>query len=1819
MLTRKKRLFSAFVLFLFCILSFLPTASFATEDKEAEASSNNSGSQLIEITANYLNGIGGTEIINSETYSTARSEKEPQYIEDYVYVDYEENVDYIYVPKDIPYIVGYPDDTVRPLRYLTRAEAAAIFSRLYDGDYPKQVNTYHEGKTFTDVSENHWAHDEIVKLYECGIISGDNHMYYPDTPITRAELAALATRFNPDKFPSNDAGSSPFKDVADGKWYDDVVALAAANKWVSGYPDGSFRPEANVTRTETMAVINRVLQRQITTERLNEVGAPNPYTDIKASDWYYADAIEATIPHNTEDWHVIDYNDGQYNVIVENFVDREGNTLAEEEVSAGKEMDAPKDIPGFEYLGYIRHTTYIYEPGVADPEIIKVSDAKESKPFQPGDTVTYTVAMNNSADATRKIENATFKDTIPEYLTLVDGSVTLNNKSVEYELTYDKDEETGEDINETINVTIGDIPIGETQTVKFKCTIKEDAWNQTIKNTAIMSGDNIEDQEAMDEGYTVREGIAILNIEKTGSRTKVEVGDKYTYNVKVSVDKESETKAKNVVVTDVIDENLNFDGNVLLDNQAVQNYTYDQETRTLTVELGTMEKETSKVLSLDVSVLNEAYNAKIENTAEATADNADPVEDAADVVQVVDGLVDMTIEKNASVEEAVAGQTFTYTIDVGMYRYSETDARNVVVTDVIDENLNFVGPVYLGDEVFQDYKYNRDSRTLTINLGDMNVDEVKNLSFDVSVKEDVYNVDVPNVATVEAENSEPVSDDAQVHVRDGVAKLILDKSVDKTDVEVGDEITYTIKVEVDKLSETKARNVLVTDVVDSNLHFNDVVKIDGRTTNDYIFDSETRTLTVELGDMDKGEIKEISFKADIVKTAWGANIANVATDTAENADPVEDDADIVIVNRGEARLSIAKDVNTLNAEVGDSLTYTMNVTADLSSKEPARNVIVTDVIDENLEFDKGVMVDGKSADYSYDKDTRTLTIELGDMDPGTSKVVSFDVRVAKGAYNTIIENTGYAEADNAPMVSDSAEVVTVAEGGADLTIKKSVDQKEVYVGDTVFYTIKVQNERDADTTAHNVVVEDKLPEGMQFAGIALLNGQNANYKYDPDTNVVSVIVGGLNPGEEAEVKVQVLITEAAYSMELKNVAVVTSDNADPKEDETTINVPDGDPNGNISRKTPSKTSVKPDEQFTYTITIGNDQNATADWENVVIEDPLPNGIVFEGNVEVDGTGQSGTNHQFDDRTNTITFRPDPIAPGEKVTYRFTVHVAETIEVDGKVVSTEGMSFTNIATLTDDEGETPIPSVPVEVPIGDAAPSITKTADVETAEDLDFVTYTVTLRNDANASIWKNVVLEDVLPAETQLVGQPTVNGVGNSDYVKGGNTITIVLGDIQPNQTVEVKYTVMVRQGTQKTLIVTDGQKATEEQIRDLTVTLRNVATASGDNGTVGATDDKVKVPPIVVEEGGGDNPPAFNPGEPTIEKLTEKTIVDLGNDPYNEYTILLTNPSDEVWKDVVVTDDYLDTSRLHLVSDSVTVNGVNKPWGSGYTYTANKTTLRDKLSIPVGDIEPGKTVTVKFEVRFENDGASDPYTNRVTATSSSHDPVNDSATVSTFNNIQPITGEHVKLFAGYTDGTWWPNDESDNGVEKFLSLEEAACVVGRSVTAEQRDALLGGKDYAEAYKSLPDTFPKGNEWYSNPVCFMGAIGCLTEDDVAYESQFNTQGTDYYIVGRMIATREQLSRMIHAVGLGEQLKNAPGNWVSTDPSVRTARLSFANDICKILSRDSDPNFNGCQTPTFSDTSASVVSEVSIYHNYVLEGHNNNEIWTFSDASRGVEF
>ena len=192
------------------------------------------------------------------------------------------------------YIVGYGNGEVRPQNSITRAEVAAIFFRLLEDDV-RDANYTRQNK-FTDVSNDAWYCSAVSTLSAMGIISGyPDATFRPNASITRAEFAAIATRFdvNGDKTPAS------FNDIA-GHWAKDEIAVAANNGWVNGYEDGSFRPQNKITRAETMSLVNRVLNRKPETaeDLLENMAKWTDNADTNA--WYYLAVQEATNSHYYE-------------------------------------------------------------------------------------------------------------------------------------------------------------------------------------------------------------------------------------------------------------------------------------------------------------------------------------------------------------------------------------------------------------------------------------------------------------------------------------------------------------------------------------------------------------------------------------------------------------------------------------------------------------------------------------------------------------------------------------------------------------------------------------------------------------------------------------------------------------------------------------------------------------------------------------------------------------------------------------------------------------------------------------------------------------------------------------------------------------------------------------------------------------------------------------------------------------------------------------------------------------------------------------------------------------------------------------------------------------------------------------------------------------------------------------------------------------------------------------------------------------------------------------------------------------------------------
>lgn len=189
------------------------------------------------------------------------------------------------------YVIGYPDGTVHPNGQITRAEVATIFFRLLRDKV--RDGAFTTSNSYSDVAYGKWYNNPISTMSALGIITGyPDGTFKPNKPITRAEFAAIAARFDE----TQSGKSATFSDVI-GHWAAKEIGIAYYNDWIKGYPDGTFKPDQNITRAEAMTLINRVLERkpESPADLLTDM---NKWTDnLDTSKWYYLDVQEATNSH----------------------------------------------------------------------------------------------------------------------------------------------------------------------------------------------------------------------------------------------------------------------------------------------------------------------------------------------------------------------------------------------------------------------------------------------------------------------------------------------------------------------------------------------------------------------------------------------------------------------------------------------------------------------------------------------------------------------------------------------------------------------------------------------------------------------------------------------------------------------------------------------------------------------------------------------------------------------------------------------------------------------------------------------------------------------------------------------------------------------------------------------------------------------------------------------------------------------------------------------------------------------------------------------------------------------------------------------------------------------------------------------------------------------------------------------------------------------------------------------------------------------------------------------------------------------------------
>ena len=190
------------------------------------------------------------------------------------------------------FLVGYAEGTFGPERNMTRAEVTTMFARLLT-EQIEADKTY--SSTFNDVAKNCWAANYIGYMQQFGIVTGyEDGSFRPDAPVTRAEFAAIASRLE-----KLTQGSKSFTDVPDTHWAVRYINFAATRGWVTGYEDGSFKPEHSITRAEVAAVTCRLLERSADQTYIrSHIGELRTFADMTENHWAYWYAMEAANGHD---------------------------------------------------------------------------------------------------------------------------------------------------------------------------------------------------------------------------------------------------------------------------------------------------------------------------------------------------------------------------------------------------------------------------------------------------------------------------------------------------------------------------------------------------------------------------------------------------------------------------------------------------------------------------------------------------------------------------------------------------------------------------------------------------------------------------------------------------------------------------------------------------------------------------------------------------------------------------------------------------------------------------------------------------------------------------------------------------------------------------------------------------------------------------------------------------------------------------------------------------------------------------------------------------------------------------------------------------------------------------------------------------------------------------------------------------------------------------------------------------------------------------------------------------------------------------------
>ncbi|MBU0648281.1 DUF11 domain-containing protein [Patescibacteria group bacterium] len=787
------------------------------------------------------------------------------------------------------------------------------------------------------------------------------------------------------------------------------------------------------------------------------------------------------------------------------------------------------EAPGEPVLA-IAKTVGVGEDTISFSENVEVNE---------GDVVRFHLDIGNTGGATAS--EVMVQDVLPSGLEYIDGSTerwdVTGNSDVSDDIVGD-----GASLGDLVAPTDADGAVYNVD-VYFNATVTATTagvltntgrtWATSldpVEDTATVS---VED-EPTDPNLNVEKMVS-LGEDSNNFEESVEAEEDGIVRYRVVVSNTGGSTAQNVVLTDELPNGLEYTGEVSPD-------TYDiDDLESPGLELGDLDPDEEVTVYFHARVTTNDEETLV-NVATADADNADPDEDRAEVLANRDN--DATLDIQKTVARGENSRNFyesveAYEDDIVRFRLIvENDGDNVAddveIWDELPSGLNYVS----NSTIVDDEDWDDDDGVVTssgIGVGDLDLGEEVEVVFNARVTENDER-DLANFGFAAATNAREVDDEATVEVKVNGGDdpyLSIEKSVDDSSVEPGQEIRYTIRVE--NTGDGDATDVTITDRLPSRIRaYEDTLDInsDGRVEDDDLWGDG-----VVVDRLEPGETVVIRYDARVDSDATpGADYENTAVARDDEGDRAEDEA-VVTVRDDQAYLSITKEVNKTSAATGDRLKYTITVTN--TGDEDATNVRITDDFPiRYLEYIEDSMeIDGR---YITEDDQYELFdssgIRASRLRPDEEIVITFEAEVLKNVNNgTVIDNEAEARADGGLRDDDIATTRiqggNVQEPSVELIkLVKNITKNDASYststtanpGNVVEYKVTLTN--NGDETLSNVRLYDSLPADMNYLGGTAkvwLNGAELGGDWNGLVESNGIGLPELKPGDVISVYFQV--------------------------------------------------------------------------------------------------------------------------------------------------------------------------------------------------------------------------------------------------------------------------------------------------------------------------------------------------------------------------------------------------------------------------------------------------------------------------------------------------------------------------------------------------------------------------------------------------------------------------------------------------------------------------------------------------------------------------